>query len=129
MTRWLDSIVADPSPLSTDKVVKHKPKDAVDACWDAQGNKIAERMTFESKGKCNTLYPVHSEPRLVAGAPLANDVVKCQLKPINFKEYKVSFSDAQQSRMKKIFPNGVCDYSKPGVGQVKFKGTYQRYGT
>ncbi|HEY8538592.1 MAG TPA: DUF6351 family protein [Steroidobacteraceae bacterium] len=127
MTAWLDAIVADPAPLSIDKVVKHKPKEAVDACWDSEGNKIVERMTFDSKGKCNTLYPVHSEPRLVAGAPLANDVVKCQLKPIDFSEYAVRFTQEQQRRMKAIFPNGVCDYSKPGVGQVPFAGPYQKY--
>ncbi len=127
MNAWLDAIAADPAPLSTDKVVRNKPKAAVDACWDGQGNKIAERATFEGKGKCNTLYPVHSEPRLVAGAPLTNEVVKCQLKRVDFGSYKVTFDNAQQQRMKKVFPSGVCDYTKPGVGQVALKGTYQKY--
>jgi hypothetical protein len=27
-------------------------------------------------------------------------------------------------RLEAIFPNGVCDYSKPGVGQVPLRGTY-----
>jgi hypothetical protein len=127
MNTWLDAIAADSAPASTDKVVRHKPKDAVDGCWDAQGNKIVERATFDGKGKCNTLYPVHSEPRLVAGAPLTNDVVKCQLKRIDVAAYKVSFTDAQKQRLHQIYPDGVCDYSKPGVGQVGLKGTYQKY--
>jgi hypothetical protein len=127
MNKWLDDIVADPAPLSTDKVVRHKPAEAVDACWDTEGNKIVEKASFDGKGKCNTLYPVHSEPRLVAGAPLTNDIVKCQLKPINFADYKVTFTGAQKARMKATFPAGVCDYSKPGVGQGPIKGTYQRY--
>jgi len=42
MNQWLDAIVADPAPVSPDKVVKHKPADAVDTCWDPQGNKIVE---------------------------------------------------------------------------------------
>jgi hypothetical protein len=29
--------------------------------------------------------------------------------------------------MKAAFPTGVCDFSKPGVGQVPIKGTYQKY--
>ena len=70
---------------------------------------------------------MHSEPRLVAGAPLTNDVMKCQLKPINFAEYKATFTDAQKARMKAVFATGVCDFSKPGVAQVPIKGTYQKY--
>ncbi|MEK6322555.1 MAG: DUF6351 family protein [Acidobacteriota bacterium] len=127
MNKWLDAIAADPAPLTTGKVVRHKPADATDACWDTAGKKIAEKATFDGKGKCNTLYPVHSEPRMVAGAPLTNDIGKCQLKPINFAEYKVTFSDAQKSRLKALYPTGVCDFSKPGVGQAPIKGTYQRY--
>jgi hypothetical protein len=127
MNTWLDAMTADPAPLSIDKVVKHKPAGAVDTCWDAAGVKIVEPASFTARNKCNALYPVHSEPRLVAGAPLTNDVMKCQLKPIDFSEYKVEFTHAQKTRMKAAFRTGVCDFSKPGVGQVPIKGTYQRY--
>ncbi|HEV3041920.1 MAG TPA: DUF6351 family protein [Candidatus Angelobacter sp.] len=127
MNQWLDNMAADPSPLSIDKVVRNKPADAVDSCWDAEGNKIVEPASFNSQGKCNTLHPVHGEPRLAAGAPLTNDVLKCQLKSIEYSDYKVAFADAQKARMAKIYPNGVCDFSKPGVDQVGLKGTYQRY--
>jgi hypothetical protein len=27
------------------------------------------------------------------------------------------FSDAQWSQLQQLFPHGVCDYSRPGVGQ------------
>ncbi len=127
MNKWLDSITSDPAPLTTAKVVKHKPTDAVDACWDATGKKIVEKATFDGKGTCNTLYPVHSEPRMMAGAGLTNDVLKCQLKKIHFGDYKASFNEAQKARLTAIFPTGVCDFSKPGVGQGPIKGTYQRY--
>jgi hypothetical protein len=49
------------------------------------------------------------------------------LKPINFADYKATFTGAQKARMKAIFPAGACDYSKPGVGQGPIKETYQRY--
>jgi hypothetical protein len=120
-------MAADPAPPSIDKVVKHKPADAVDTCWDAAGNKIVEPASFTAANKCNAVFPVHSEPRLVAGAPLTNDVMKCQLKPVNFSDYKVAFTDAQKTRMKAVFPTGVCDFSKPGVNQVPIKGTYRKY--
>ena len=70
---------------------------------------------------------MHSEPRIEAGAPVTNDVMKCQLKPVDFSAYAVKFSSSQQSRMKKIFPGGVCDWSKPSVGYSKIVATYQRY--
>jgi len=127
MNKWLDNIAADPAPLSTDKVVRYKPAEAVDAYWDAAGKKFAETATFDGMGGFNTMYPVHSEPRLVAGAPLTNDLLKCQLKPINYEEYKATFTVEQKARMAAIFPSGVCDFSKPGVEQVPLKGTYRRY--
>jgi hypothetical protein len=127
MNTWLDNIAADSAPLSTDKVVRNKPKEAVDAYFDAAGKKFVEPATFDGTGGFNTMYPVHSEPRLIAGEPLTNDVVKCQLKALNYVDYKATFSAAQRARMAAIFSTGVCDFSKPGVGQVALKGTYQRY--
>ncbi|HWO00278.1 MAG TPA: DUF6351 family protein, partial [Blastocatellia bacterium] len=127
MTKWLDNIAADPAPLSTEKVVRNKPTEAVDTYWDAAGTKFLEPATLNITAGFNTVYPVHSEPRLVAGAPLTNDVLKCQRKPIDFGDYKVSFTDAQKARVKAIFASGVCDFSKPGVEQIPLKGTYRRY--
>src|SRR6185503_3577261 len=62
MTKWLDNIAADSSPLSTNKVVRNKPADAEDACWDETGKKIVEPASFSGAGACNKMYPVHSEP-------------------------------------------------------------------
>jgi len=127
MNKWLDNIATDPAPLSTDKVVRNKPAEAVDAYWDTAGKKFVETATFDGTGGYNAMYPVHSEPRLVAGAPLTNDVLKCQLKPVNYADYKGTFTVAQKVRMATIFPVGVCDFSKPGVEQAPLKGTYRHY--
>lgn len=127
MTKWLDALAADPAPLTHAKVVKHRPAEAVDAYFDTNGVKHAEVATWDGPGGYNTMYPNHSEPRIVAGAPIANDVLKCQLKPVNATDYKVKFTAEQLARLKKIFPTGVCDFSKKGVGQVALKGTYQKY--
>lgn len=127
MTKWLDAMAADPAPLSAEKVVKAKPSDAVDAYWTPDGKRVNEVASWDPNTSWNKTYPVHSEPRLMAGAPVANDVMKCQLKPVDFSVYKVKFSKAQQAKMKKVFPGGVCDWSKPSVGYSSIKGTYQRY--
>jgi hypothetical protein len=127
MNEWLDNIAADPHPLTMDKIVRNKPATAVDACFDASGNKIVEPATVDGPGQCNTLYPNHSQPRIVAGMPLTNDIKKCQLKRIDFRDYAVPFTAAQRAQLQSVFPKGVCDYTKPGVGQVKMIDTYLRF--
>jgi hypothetical protein len=124
LNRWLDRIVADPAPLSPDKVVNDKPADAVDACWDLSGNKIVEPATTDPKTQCNKIYPYFSQPQLEAGQALTRDVLKCVLKPINFSDYSVVFTAVEQIQLRSIFPNGVCDYSQAGIGQQSLLGTY-----
>ena len=66
---------------------------------------------------CRQLLPDYSNPRIVAGAPFSNDVLKCRLRPLDRGAYGVSFSDTEWERLQKAFPGGVCDYRRPGVGQ------------
>ena len=124
MNDWLDRIAADPAPASTDKVVRNKPALATDACWDATGKRINEAASTDPAAACNLVYPRFSTPRLQAGAPLVNDVLKCQLKPIAAGDYTVPMTQAEVARLNTIFPNGVCDWSKPGANQVALRGTY-----
>jgi hypothetical protein len=128
MNRWLDAIAADPGSPGLDKVVRNKPADAADACFDAAGNRIVEPATYAGTGTCNTLYPNHSMPRLQAGMPLTNDVKKCRLKAIDAGDYTVAFTADERARLHAIFPDGVCDYTKPGVAQHRLAGTYLRFG-
>lgn len=128
MNRWLDAIAADPAPPGLDKVARTRPADAADACFDATGHRIVEPATYDGPGVCNTLYPNHSMPRLSAGMPLTNDIKKCQLKPIDSGDYAVPFTPSEAARLRTIFPEGVCDYSRPGVGQRPLEGTYLRFG-
>lgn len=127
MSKWLDGIAADRSndPAIT-KVVRAKPARAVDACWDKDATRIDEPFVFGNPAsKCDKVFPVHSTPRLVAGQPLASDVLKCQLKPTRRADYKVAFGDAEWQELTGIFPAGVCDYSKPGVNAGPVQGIYQ----
>jgi uncharacterized tannase-like protein DUF6351 len=125
MAQWLDAIHKDESSAAPlDKIAHAKPAAAVDACWASDGTRIDEPATLDGPGKCNQMYPAHSTPRLTAGVPLTDDVMKCQLKPIDPRDYKVAFSAAELDQLRTIFPGGVCDYSKPGVNQLPLAGTY-----
>ena len=49
-----------------------------------------------------------------------------KLKPVDGAGYgKLSKDDLVE--LKSIFRKGVCDYSKPGVGQVPAKATWQSF--
>ena len=125
MSQWLDAVKRDPSAVPTAAAVaRAKPADATDGCWTADGARIKETATFDGDGKCNSLYPVHRDPRLVAGAPLADDIVKCRLKPVNAADYGVAFTGSELDELRSIFPSGVCDYSQVGLYQSQPAGTY-----
>lgn len=129
MTQWLDGITGDPALLTADKVARYKPSDAVDSCWGvADGVRHKETASFSDAGVCNALYPKTPTPRIVAGAPLTDDVLKCQLKPINDADYLPAvFTAAEKVRLVGILPTGVCDYSLSGVGQTGLKGTWLKF--
>src|SRR5262249_31997481 len=81
---------------------------------------IAEPQTFSSlpDSQCNTLWPSYAFPRYVAGGPLSGDVLKCQLKPIDRADYAVTFTESEMAQLRAVFPDGGCDWSKPGVNHV-----------
>jgi hypothetical protein len=68
--------------------------------------------------RCNAFFPYAGDARLVAGAPATDDVLKCVLKPVDSKDYAVAPSAEQLAQLRKAFPDGVCDYSKSGIGQT-----------
>jgi uncharacterized tannase-like protein DUF6351 len=110
MDRWLAAIEADTSARSLEaKVVRNKPADAVDACWIA-GRKVTDMST------CRTAFPYYGAPRIAAGAPLTNDVMKCRLKPLERADYSTTFTDEQWARLEAAFPGGVCDWNRRSVG-------------
>ena len=110
LDRWVAAIKADGSrePLPA-KVVRHRPPNAVDACWiDGQ------RTT--NMAACTAAHPYFGDSHTGAGDTIDDDVLKCQTKPMKRSTYGVSFSDAQWVRLEATFPEGVCDWTKPGVG-------------
>ena len=127
MDQWLTSLGADTSSDSAiAKIRRAKPADLVDACFTQNGTvKIAEPQVFQGPTQCNQLYPSFSTPRMAAGGPLSNDVLKCSLKSVKVSDYNVTFTKDEASQLKTIFPKGVCDFSKPGVGQEPTESTWE----
>jgi len=114
MDKWLAAVEADHrnTPLAR-KIIKDRPKSITDRCTDGTG--LAVPAAF-----CDAVVKVYSTPRMVAGMPFTEDVMKCQLKPFRRSDYyPILFTDDEWSSLQNTFPTGVCDYSKPGVGYQK----------
>jgi len=115
---WVEAARADTSSSSLrERTLRHKPEAAVEGCWNGPNEFIAERQSFDRlpSTRCNTLFPSFAFPRYVAGGPLAADIIKCQLKPVDRRDYEVKFADGEWKQLSAIFPRGVCDWTKPGV--------------
>ena len=132
MDNWLTSIANDTSELDLAiKVVNNKPAALVDNCWDNRVEprmNIAETQTYYGPGICNELYPAFPTPRHVAGAPLANNILSCQLKEIDAKDYAVTFSDDEIASLKVIFAEGVCDWDSGDKTGTEYFSTWASFG-
>ena len=122
LDRWLTDMHADKlfAPQAK-KVAANRPADFVDACYPASGTRITDL------DRCAELFPIASDARIVAGSPLVNDVLMCTLKPVDPNDYSASLSAEQLGVLQRVFPEGVCDWAKPGVGQVPLAGTWAFY--
>jgi hypothetical protein len=111
MDTWLSAVEADDGDASLpEKIVSNKPAEAVDRCF-AGGSRL-------NATQCEVVWPYYGAPRIVAGAPMTHDNVKCQLQPLDrYGDYGlVPFTDAQWERLEAAFPDGVCDWSLAPVG-------------
>jgi hypothetical protein len=121
MDQWLTGLKADTGERPIEqKVRRSKPAGAVDFCIvpvsaDAPGGRQTDLTKCEA---AVARYKVFSSPRQIAGGPLAENILKCQLKPLNPVDYApITFTSAQWTRLHAVFTGGVCDWSERGVGQ------------
>ena len=133
LDEWATALAADDSgdPVA-ERLAATRPEEAVNKCFDLDGTVVESGPgVYEKPGPCTDEYPVGDDPRTAAGAPLANDVIKCSLQSVDEAiaggEYEVEFSAAQVERLEAIFPEGVCDWSVPGVGQVPLGDSWLRF--
>jgi hypothetical protein len=111
LDKWLTRVDADKrsTPLAA-KIIQDKPGDVADRCTNGSGTDLPSEV-------CDQTVAAYGTPRIAADAPLADDVLQCQLKPLRKDDYPVVFTADQWSRLSKLYAKGVCDYSKPGVAQ------------
>jgi hypothetical protein len=119
--RWLARVESDPSatPLEQ-KIINNRPADVHDVCFNNNGATAANVDVSQEVPLTDpacTVGPVAiamRSPRIVSGGPLAENVFKCQLKPLSFldADYNgASFDSGQRARLAAVFPNGVCDWT------------------
>jgi hypothetical protein len=114
VNQWLANVEADTSPLPlAQKILANRPALAKDRCVNSNG-------TERPDADCDAAFVVRTNVRVAAGEVATSDVMKCQLKPMSMADYPgISFTPTQWAALSAVFPGGVCDYSKPGIGQVE----------
>jgi len=125
MDQWLTNLKADTSHRRIeDKVRSAKPAGVADFCLITGGARITPLSACEAADQAvigstgTTRFKIGSSPRQVAGGPLSENILKCRLKPINSADYSpIVLSSDHLKRLNAVFPDGVCDWSKDGVGQ------------
>ncbi|HEX7841363.1 MAG TPA: DUF6351 family protein [Kofleriaceae bacterium] len=119
MDQWLGDMKADSTSMAlADKIAAHRPAAAFDFCNKPIDSTHSARVTDRSVCDADPTLAPHSSPRQVAGGPVAENIFKCQLRPIDRADYNpVGLTDDQFNRLKAVFVDGVCDFGKPGVGQ------------
>ncbi|MGO2772279.1 DUF6351 family protein [Brachybacterium tyrofermentans] len=106
-----------------------RPDSLVEGCMD-QGDEPefhAMALDRDPASECEQLYPSASFPREVAGESVKADVIACTTSEPVRAEYPVEFTDEQWEQLLAAFPDGVCDYTLPGRGEVEHAGTWQRF--
>jgi hypothetical protein len=124
MDEWLSNLLSS-APKATlnavrtqAQVIDAKPPNAFDLCYLTGDVTFSNEVTDIALCDADPRLMSHASPRQVAGGPLAENVLACQLKPLDTADYApVTFSATQLARLHAAFPEGVCDWSKPGVGQ------------
>jgi hypothetical protein len=114
MDEWLGNVEQDDRdvPLSR-KILEDKPKTLADRCTDGNGNE-------QPASVCDATVQAYSDPQIEGGMPYTDDNLRCTLKPLVRTDYgPVVFSDEQWAEMEKLFPRGVCDFTKPGEDRVR----------
>lgn len=106
------------SPRTQAQVVAAKPASAFDFCYLSTDTTFSTKVTDQAVCDADARLVPRKSPRQVAGGPRTENMLKCQLKAFAASDYApVTFTSGQLARLSTVFAGGVCDYSKPGVGQ------------
>ena len=118
MDEWLSALKADASNTPIEQKVRNaRPASAYDFCLLSTDTAQSSKITDQAICDADPFLKASSSPRQVAGGLLTESVLKCQLRPVTDLEYGGRLDAAQLLRLRSAFATGVCDWSKPGVGQ------------
>jgi hypothetical protein len=92
------------------------------------GIQVTGEGIYEADNECTQAYPVAGDPRRAAGQDLRATTAKCALVPLDRSDLPDGFTDEHVQRLRAVFPDGVCDWSRPGVGEVGVAETWISYG-
>ncbi|MBC7499245.1 MAG: hypothetical protein H7315_01905, partial [Herminiimonas sp.] len=113
------NLKADTSSTALEqKIIRAKPAEAFDFCYLSTDTTFSTKITDKATCDADKFLKSSSSPHQVAGGPLAENILKCQLKPVAPSDYApIGLTASQLARLQNAMPSGVCDWSKPGVGQ------------
>ncbi|MBL3557467.1 MULTISPECIES: DUF6351 family protein [Marinobacter] len=121
---WITNIQQNPDQSIAD----NRPSSARDACFETNGDLIDSGdgvwngiLDDGPAGTCTEQFPTYSTSRMVAGGPIEGSVFQCRLKPVAIALLdgtygNIHFTRQEITRLKEIFPEGVCHYKTPRSG-------------
>ena len=123
MDTWLSNLKADTSGASIENKVRNaRPASAADFCIPSSDATQTIRVTDQAVCDADPFLKPQSSPRQVAGGNLSENILKCALRSVNDAEYGGRLDAGQLTRLKAVFATGVCDWTKPGIGQQEAVG-------
>jgi hypothetical protein len=134
LSEWLDALDERGRPADGDPdrdwaavLGRTRPPTAVDRCTLPDGRVLEGDDVHVGPNECTAAYPLAGDPRRVAGEDLAATTAKCRLSPVDPDAYGVPLTADQEDRLRAAFPDGVCDWSRPGVGAVRTPRPWATY--
>lgn len=124
LDEWLMNIRENPQAGTA----ANRPSRATDRCFDVEGNQIAAGddawhgiIDEKEAGACTQQFKTYSTTRRVAGGPFEQSIFKCQTVDVFTAYSQGIYGDLELPHevlktLSFIFPDGVCDYSKPDAG-------------
>ena len=132
VAEWLAALDATGSATTDDdrsqRLAETRPASAADRCVLPDGTEVSGPGVYDEGTPCAEAYPLAGDPRRAAGQPLDGLAARCELQPVESLETVGPLGPAQLDRLRAVFPDGVCDYTRPGVGTVPVEGTWRSYG-
>jgi hypothetical protein len=140
MDRWITGLAAERDAAGgtsaagwADQVAATRPIDAADGCvvTTAGVSPLAVNVPLggDPDQVCEQVFRPLGSPRTAAGGPASEDIIKCSLRPLDRGVDGAGLDDDQWVRMEATFPDGVCDWSQPGIGEVDRSRTWLSFGT